>query len=140
MIEWLQENLGPTWYWFILIPVIALVLTFPMLGRGPKSRKRDDWKEFRHKTRSEAMSRAGHRCEAPTFLYWGRCAEEAVEVDHVFPWSAGGPTTLSNSQALCKKHNIAKGSRKPPWWYVLGLENRRRSYFPEGESVEVSAL
>jgi hypothetical protein len=28
---------------------------------------------------------------------------------------------------------------KPPWWYVLALEHRRRSYFPPGNDVRVSA-
>jgi hypothetical protein len=29
---------------------------------------------------------------------------------------------------------------RPPWWYVLSLERRRRSYFPEGVDVRVSAV
>jgi hypothetical protein len=28
----------------------------------------------------------------------------------------------------------------PPWWYVLGLERRRRAYFPEGVDVRVFAV
>jgi len=45
----------------------------------------------------------------------------------------------SNGQALCKAHNRHKGNFRPPWWYVLGLERRRRSYFPAGAPVRVSA-
>lgn len=33
-----------------------------------------------------------------------------LEVDHVKPWSLGGPTELSNAQLLCKPCNSAKGN------------------------------
>jgi 5-methylcytosine-specific restriction endonuclease McrA len=36
--------------------------------------------------------------------------DQAVElhVDHVFPWSKGGETTLENLQALCQRCNLGK--------------------------------
>ena len=64
----------------------------------------------------------------------------ATEVDHVYPHAKGGPTVPSNGQALCSAHNRRKGAMRPPWWYLLGLERRRRSYFPEGADVRVSAV
>ena len=70
----------------------------------------------------------------------GRCNSAAVEADHVFPWSKGGPTVVSNGQALCRDHNRRKSNLSPPWWYVLALEKRRRSYFPEGVDVRVRAV
>ncbi len=138
MIEFFETYLGPTWYWFLLVPLIALVLSFPMLGRGPNSKKRDRDSEYRSGMRNQVISRAGRRCEAPVFLYWGRCKETATEAQHIIPWRAGGPTNLANAQALCEHHNTAKGSRTPPWWYVLGLESRRRGYFPSNAEVRVS--
>ena len=44
--------------------------------------------------------------------------------DHIVPWSKGGPTTLSNAQALCPTCNLAKSSTMtvpfhnhlPPGW------------------------
>ena len=84
------------------------------------------------------MARAGGRCEGAVFLAWGRCPDEATEVDHVYPWSRGGPTIPANGQALCRGHNRSKGAMRPSWWYVLSLEHRRRRYFPSGLEVRVS--
>ena len=56
------------------------------------------------------------------------------------PWSKGGPTVVSNAQALCRGHNRSKAAFVPPWWYVHGLERRRRGYFPSGASVQVLAV
>lgn len=131
---------GPHLWW--LIPLLALiaVLRFPMLGRGPNSSRRDPWRGFKFAPRAAVLQRAGGRCEAPVLLAWGRCDDLAVEVDHVVPWSRGGPTVASNGQALCKAHNRSKGAMVPPWWYVLGLERRRREYFPAGADVRALAV
>lgn len=72
-------------------------------------------------------------------LAWGRCRAPAVEADHVYPWSRGGPTVLSNGQALCREHNRSKSNLRPPWWYVRALERRRAGYFPEAADVRVVA-
>lgn len=126
---------------FVVVLVICLlVLSAPMPGRGPKSRRRDVWRGFKFGARETVMRNANYRCEAPAFVAWGRCKEPASQVDHVVPWSRGGPTVTSNGQAICARHNRAKGSRTPPWWYVLGLERRRRRYFPKGEKVRVMAV
>lgn len=50
-----------------------------------------------------------HRCQ-----YIG-CKESnftELEVDHITPWSKGGPTTLENAQLLCKKHNASKNDKE----------------------------
>lgn len=127
-------------WWLIPLLMLVAVLRIPMLGRGPNSSRRDPWRGFKFAPRRAALERANGRCEAPVFLAWGRCDAPAVEVDHVVPWSRGGPTVLSNAQALCKHHNRSKGALVPPWWYVLGLERRRRAYFPDGSSVRVLAV
>ena len=61
----------------------------------------------------------------------GRCqlCDSAIQLstfhaDHIVPWSKGGPTTLSNAQALCPPCNLAKSSTMsvpydnhlPPGW------------------------
>ena len=132
--------LVPNLWWLIPTVVLLVALSFPMLRRGPNSSNRDVGRGFKYGPRRTVLARAGERCEAPGFLVWGRCSSPAVEVDHVFPWSRGGPTVVTNGQALCSAHNRAKGAVNPPWWYVLGLERRRRSYFPEGADVRVFAV
>ena len=42
-------------------------------------------------------------CQAPITL-------SDFHVDHIVPWSKGGPTTLSNAQALCSSCNLSKSS------------------------------
>lgn len=126
--------------WGILLVLGALgAVASPLPGRGPRGSARDPWRGFRFAVRERVVSRAGGRCEGHVFFGWGRCSADAVEVDHVYPWAKGGPTVVSNGQALCRDHNSRKGSVRPPWWYVLGLERRRRKYFPVGESVRVIA-
>lgn len=35
---------------------------------------------------------------------------QAIHIDHVFPYSLGGPTILENALFLCATHNIAKSA------------------------------
>lgn len=121
-----------------LIFLTLLALTCPIPGRGPRLfRGRDPWRRFMGEARRAVMARAGGRCEGAVFFGWGRCPDAATEVDHVYPWSRGGPTIPTNGQALCADHNRRKGAMRPPWWYVLSLERRRRRYFPPDEDVQV---
>ncbi|WP_425465433.1 HNH endonuclease [Nocardioides litoris] len=83
------------------------------------------------------MDRAGGRCEESLLLAWGRCSRPAQEADHVCPWSRGGATMPSNGQALCRRCNRTKSDTRPAWWCVIGLERRRRHYFPAGSDVRV---
>jgi hypothetical protein len=125
---------------FVCVFAAILVLVCPMPRRGPRLLQRQDsWRRFKGEARREVMSRAGNRCEGAVFLVWGRCRDAATEVDHIYPWSRYGPTTPSNGQALCGGHNRRKGAMRPPWWYVLSLERRRRSYFPPDGDVRVNA-
>jgi 5-methylcytosine-specific restriction endonuclease McrA len=135
----LHPLLATNLWWIVAVIVLAVVIRAPLPGRGPVSARRDPWRGFKYDLRRRALDRAGARCEAPVLLIWGRCAETATEVDHVYPWSRGGPTALGNGQALCRSHNRRKGALAPSWWYVLGLERRRRGYFPPGEDRRVLA-
>lgn len=123
----------------LILGAIA-VLGFPMLGRGPNSSARDPWRGFKYAARATVLDRAGGRCEGAQLVFGVRCDRPATDVDHVFPWSKGGPTVASNGQALCRGHNRSKAAMTPPWWYVRSLERRRRGYFPEGVPVEVRAV
>lgn len=58
--------------------------------------------------------------EALTILAGGCCTGcgtaltgENMEADHRIPFSAGGPTTLENGDALCRECNRRKGARMP---------------------------
>lgn len=145
-IDW-GNVLGNVWDGFtpalpLLVPIFGLlvVLAAPLPGRGPGLlRRRDPWRGFKFAARRTVLDRAGQRCEAGFFYLLGRCSNPAEEADHVYPWSKGGATVVSNGQALCRRHNRGKSNLTPPWWYVLSLERRRRSYFPEGSDVRVMA-
>lgn len=113
-----------------VILAVILISVMPPVGRGPWRARRDPWRGFRFATRRRVFERAAGRCEAAAFLVWGRCKAEATEADHIYPWSRGGATILSNGQALCRAHNRAKSAVASPWWYVLRLERRRRAYVP----------
>lgn len=136
---YIWQVMGP-YSWLIGCAIVAtIVLRAPLPGRAGLNAKRDPWRGFRFAARDRVLARAAGRCEAALFLVWGRCSSPATEVDHVFPWSRRGATIVSNGQAMCSHHNRSKGSLRPPWWYILGLERRRREYFPAGESVRVFA-
>lgn len=123
-----------------LAMLAVLVLTRPIPGRGPRFfQPRDPMRLFKGELRRVVMARAGGRCEGSAFLAWGRCRDKATEADHVYPYSRNGPTTLANGQALCRGHNRHKAAMTPPWWYLLSLEHRRRSYFAPGTDVRVTA-
>ncbi|WP_350339695.1 MULTISPECIES: HNH endonuclease [Nocardioides] len=133
-------GLRPMLPFLAVVVVLLLVVALPLPGRGPRMfQRRDPWRGYRFGSRREVLERAGGRCEGPQLLAWGRCRAEATEVDHVYPWSRGGPTTVSNGQALCRVHNRRKSNLRPPWWYVLSLERRRANYVPSGTETRVLA-
>ena len=123
----------------LAVVVVGLVLlAAPLPGRGPRFfTSKDPWRGYRFGPRDAVMHRAGGRCEAAALFAWGRCREAATQVDHVYPWSRGGPTIVSNGQALCRDHNRRKSNLRPPWWYVIALERRRAGYSPPGVDVRV---
>ena len=133
------EGMQPSLPYLVPLFVGLVVLSAPMPGRGRGSRKPDPWRGFNYGVHRDVMERAGLRCEAAAFMFIGRCRSPAVEADHIYPWSKGGATVLSNGQALCKGHNRSKSNLTPPWWYVLLLERRRQRYFPEDADPRVYA-
>jgi len=134
-IEWF----APHAWWIIGVVVAVALLRMPLLTRAPLTPRRDPWRTFRFGPRAAVLERAGGRCEAALFFLAGRCGARATQVDHIIPWSRGGPTVERNAQALCAAHNRSKAARVPAWWYILRLERSRRGYFPEGADVRVLA-
>lgn len=41
----------------------------------------------------------------------GRCGVRALELDHIYPASAGGRFTADNLQTLCNSCNVRKGAK-----------------------------
>ena len=120
------EGLRPHLPILLVVGALVALVASPLPGRGPRLfQRRDPWRGFKFAARQAVMARAGGRCEAPVLLAWGRCHDAATEVDHIYPWSRGGPTVVTNGQALCRNHNRRKSNLRPPWWYVVSLENRR---------------
>ena len=37
-------------------------------------------------------------------------ATEDLTLDHIYPWSLGGPDTEENLRTLCRRHNSQKGA------------------------------
>lgn len=77
-------------------------------------------RQFGSAQRMAMLLRSGSKCES-----CGIAIElSSFHADHIVPWSKGGPTTLSNAQALCRSCNLAKSSTMtvpfhnhlPPGW------------------------
>lgn len=133
------DGLRPFLPWAAVLAALLVAFMAPLPNRGPGLfARRDPWRTFKYDARRTVLARAGHRCEGALLLAWVRCRDAAEEADHVYPWSKGGATVVSNGQALCRRHNRSKSNLTPPWWYVLTLERRRRNYFPQGFDVRVS--
>ena len=102
------------------------------------SRRRDPVRSFSRRDKAEILRRAGGRCEHHSWV-GGRCpATEALEADHVIPWSRSGRTVVGNGQALCRRHNRAKRARIPFRWQLTAIARHRAAYFPAGVSGHIS--
>ena len=56
------------------------------------------------KLRARVYERDGHAC-----VHCG--ATEPLSIDHIVPWSKGGPDVFENFQTLCRPCNSRKGAR-----------------------------
>lgn len=120
-----------------LVVIAALVLVvFAVSWSGRGGRQRDPRRAFTTAERLRLFARAGNRCEYKPIIL-PRCVAAPTHADHIYPWSRGGATSISNGQALCARHNLAKSNWVPTVFYIRRLERRRRSYFPPGERVEI---
>ncbi len=99
--------------------------------------QRDPWRVFKFSPKKRILKRAGNRCEHYSKTS-GRCtATSELEVDHIYPWAAGGWTIESNAQVLCAGHHVVKGGLVPSDEEIARIEERRKGYFPEGQNTEV---
>lgn len=123
--------------------VIGLILALVLLTKGVSAFKfgrrkpRDPQRLFNTAQRTVMMTRAGGRCEHNPFI-GGRCRATATAADHIYPWSKGGLTVISNGQMLCTRHNSQKSNHIPSRFYIHRLERRRIRYFPAGADRRVS--
>jgi len=63
-------------------------------------------RRFSQRDRRLIFKLAGGRCQG--------CGDELLpgwHADHETPFSAGGPTDLSNARALCRECNLLKGAK-----------------------------
>lgn len=119
--------------------VVALGLLRTLVMRAVNAARRpqlDPQRLFDGPQKTIGRRRSGNRCEHKHPL-WFRCKGGADEADHIYPWSRGGATSVSNLQYLCKPHNRRKSAWVPTRTYIWRLERRRRSYFPPGEDLKV---
>jgi 5-methylcytosine-specific restriction endonuclease McrA len=99
---------------------------------------RDAVRTFSRADKTTILTRAGGRCEHHSWL-GGRCDQTlGLEADHVHPHSRGGWTDLANGQALCRRHNKAKGARVPWGWELNRLSRHRTNYFAPGTPTQVA--
>lgn len=121
-----------------LVPIAVVVLVCAALASpaGGATDSRDPRRAFTAAERREAFERAGFRCEHKPLL-WHRCTNTPTQGDHIYPWSKGGRTAMSNQQALCPFHNARKSGSVPTRMYIYRLQWRRRRYFPDGTSPQV---
>lgn len=121
-------------YPWLLAPVAVALFVCVVLAApaGGSCESRDPRRAFSAAERRAAFERAGLRCEHKTIL-WHRCTNTPTQGDHIYPWSRGGRTAMSNQQALCPFHNGRKSGSVPTRMYILRLQWRRRRYFSAGE-------
>lgn len=120
-----------------LIAILAAVVIVAMLrSRSGTATQRDPQRGFTTTQRLAIFSRSHNQCEH-FGIFGRRCPSSPTHADHIYPWSRGGATTVSNAQALCARHNLVKGSSIVPVLHIARLERRRRRYFPPGVPVDV---
>lgn len=120
----------------VVLAAAALVVTILGAPAGGSSKYRDPKRMFTAAERMHAFTRAGLRCEHKS-IFWSRCTNTPTQGDHIYPWSRGGRTAMSNQQALCAFHNNRKSGSVPSRAYIIRLQRRRRRYFPPGEDPRV---
>ena len=120
----------------ITAALVLTVILFALANRGRnKKAQTDDRRMFTGTQKQEAKRRAGGRCEHSSAGF--RCKQPGQHADHIYPWSKGGATEMSNCQSLCARHNLQKSAKVPSPFYIHRLQRRRGRYFPPGVSPRV---
>lgn len=124
---------NPTLIWVVAALLLCVYVVRAIRRHMPV--QTDQQRTFTQTQRNEAKRRAGGRCE---HSYLGlRCRAAGAHADHIYPWSRGGATRMSNAQSLCAAHNLRKSARIPSRFYIHRLQKRRAKYFPSGEEARV---
>jgi 5-methylcytosine-specific restriction endonuclease McrA len=89
---------------------------------------KDEFRNFDINTRRIIREKTFNRCE---FGHINRCKSNIDEIDHFFPFSKGGASTLQNAVGSCKYHNRRKGAYFPVLIYFI-IKHRRKKYYKNG--------
>ncbi|WIB65497.1 HNH endonuclease [Curtobacterium sp. MCBD17_040] len=117
------------------VALALVVVAVARKGRGDGKPQTDQRRMFSGAQKQEAKRRAGGRCEHSSAGF--RCKQPGQHADHIYPWSKGGATEMSNCQSLCATHNLQKSNHVPSPFYIHRLQRRRARYFPTGVSPRV---
>lgn len=121
------------------IDAVRIVLGCPVPGRGPRLfRRRDPWRRFNTRRGASSCRVPAIDVRAPSSLPGAGVPNLRSRRTMSIHRRVAGRPPSAMARPLCRGHNRRKGAWKPPWWYVLSLEHRRRSYFPPVADVRVT--
>lgn len=90
--------------WLFVEPVLVKVRAARLGASFAAAREQS--RHIPARLRDQVLSHDGRRCR--------KCgSRDVLSVDHVVPYSRGGPTEFSNLRTLCMPCNIKKGNRRP---------------------------
>ena len=76
--------------------------------------RRDPRRSLREREKRQVFIRDGGKCR-----YCGRDTSNYPHYDHVYPWSAGGETSVANTVLSCPECNMKKGDTIGIWPVAL---------------------
>lgn len=118
---------------FLAAALVLLILKYRLMRkyravarrrrRAPVTRPGQGPRWFPPAMRAVIMRRDGYRCRICGSRY-------QLEIDHIIPYSLGGPTTVANGQVLCHACNTWKGRRILPAGTRRPMQLPVRSWHP----------
>lgn len=91
---------------------VSGIIPYLLSDRTSQDEKHLSLRVFSDKQKKAAYERQNHKC--PHCLAEGNETEydyEAMQGDHIIPWSQGGRTVDDNVQMLCRDHNATKSGK-----------------------------
>ncbi len=80
---------------------------------------RVDTREYPEEMGNAVILLKGSKCIASD------CSKQADTLDHMYPWSKGGYTSVNNLFPMCEEHNKAKNAKNPEYWLIEQLFSSR---------------